>query len=367
MKRFNRREFIKYSSMGMAVIVVGCGGGGGGGGAPPGNGGGGGGGGGGGNVAETLNFTITDAVKEMVTFEPTSPLPSDATCYFWVFREDRFPTDCPGPQIYATEGDLIRVNVTTGKTQFLYTPPADYTGPDSFRYLVQDTGGLISTFGVVSVMVEDLLVGRADYRSRSGRWQISGASSDFVGNSVSLYTGPRAVLIPDEEVPPVTSDARGWASLLIDQDSIDFRLMVNPLPATNVTAAHIHAGAPGVNGPVLFTLFQSSFQGDFPGEITGSLTSVNLDPRPEVGISTFAEAVEAILSGQAYINVHTTGEPAGEIRGQLGREALATVPVEVDGSWQFRGHAPLSPGPLPSVTAESANGVRQPGIPLRLR
>ena len=108
MKKINRRDFLKYSSLGMAVIVVGCGGGGGGGEGvtPPPD------GGGPGPVTDTLNFTITDAMKEMVTYEPNSPLPSDATCYFWSFKEARFPADCPGPQIYAIEGDVITVNIT---------------------------------------------------------------------------------------------------------------------------------------------------------------------------------------------------------------------------------------------------------------
>jgi FtsP/CotA-like multicopper oxidase with cupredoxin domain len=108
-----RRDFLRYSGLGIATIVIGgCGGGGGGGGgAAPSPAGGG--GGGGGEVVETLNFTITDVIKEMVTHTPNHPTnPNIAECYFWVFKEDRFPAECPGPQIFCTEGDRIRVNVT---------------------------------------------------------------------------------------------------------------------------------------------------------------------------------------------------------------------------------------------------------------
>jgi hypothetical protein len=48
----------------------------------------------------------------MVTHNPGGALPNEALCYFWVFKEDRFPTECPGPQIFAFEGDRITVNVT---------------------------------------------------------------------------------------------------------------------------------------------------------------------------------------------------------------------------------------------------------------
>jgi hypothetical protein len=121
MKKINRRDFLRYAGMGLATIVVGCSGGGGGGGddTPPGNGGtppppstGGGGGGGDNGVVETLNFTITDAMKEMVTHNPGGALPNAALCYFWVFKEARFPDAVPGPQIFAIEGDKITVNVT---------------------------------------------------------------------------------------------------------------------------------------------------------------------------------------------------------------------------------------------------------------
>jgi hypothetical protein len=39
--------------------------------------------------------------------------------------------------------------------------------------------------------------------------------------------------------------------------------------------------------------------------------------RPEIGIRTFADALQAIAGGNAYANVHTSAFPGGEIRGQL--------------------------------------------------
>ena len=118
MREIKRRDFLKYAGVGLATIVVGCGGGGGGdnGTPPPGNGTPPPGNGtpppGNGEVAEILNFTITDAMKEMVTHNPGGALPNAALCYFWVFKEARFPDAVPGPQIFAFEGDKITVNVT---------------------------------------------------------------------------------------------------------------------------------------------------------------------------------------------------------------------------------------------------------------
>jgi FtsP/CotA-like multicopper oxidase with cupredoxin domain len=131
MKDLKRRDFLKYAGAGAATIVVGC---------NSGSGGGDSGGGGNpgpdpgpnpGSVKDTLNFTITDAMKEMVTHNMTGPVVNSAECYFWIFKEARFPAECPGPQIYATEGDRLRVNVTNeldGPHAF-FIPGMVNTGP----------------------------------------------------------------------------------------------------------------------------------------------------------------------------------------------------------------------------------------------
>ena len=55
------------------------------------------------------------------------------------------------------------------------------------------------------------------------------------------------------------------------------------------------------------------------------VTAADLQPQPAAGVTTFADAVQAILSGRTYINVHTQQNPNGEIRGQLGPISLRAV------------------------------------------
>jgi hypothetical protein len=279
------------------------------------------------------------------------------------------------PQLTATRpttagGTVRRVtNIATGKTTFFYTPPsADFAGPDSFQYVVQDHGGLISAPATVNITVENLQVDRADYRTRFGKWHLTGTSSDSTANTVTLYAGPRAQLTPEQEVqiPAVTSAARGNVALLVSDNVIEYRLNVAPLPISTVTAAHIHVGAAGSNGPIIFSLYFSGFGVPFTGVLSGALTAFDLQAQPASGISSFSDAINAILSGQAYVNLHTTFFPAGEIRGQIQQPVIGSAPV-VDGIWEFKGHSLASPGTLQSVTAESVNGVRRLGTPLRLR
>src|SRR5262249_3987625 len=57
------------------------------------------------------------------------------------------------------------------------------------------------------------------------------------------------------------------------------------------------------------------------GQFTTTLTAADFRPDPADGINTFQDAVNAMLSGNTYFNIHTTQYPGGEIRGQIGRIA----------------------------------------------
>ena len=69
-----------------------------------------------------------------------------------------------------------------------------------------------------------------------------------------------------------------------------------------ITAAHIHEGATGVNGPPVITLTKAP-EGGFKGCVDA----------PE----WLQDAMKANFSGY-YVNIHTTDYPNGAIRGQLG-------------------------------------------------
>lgn len=115
------------------------------------------------------------------------------------------------------------------------------------------------------------------------------------------------------EVPtPKTTIATGTAEVVVYPTHIDFQ--INAANMSSVTMAHIHNGAVGVAGPVVVTLFAPGTPtGTINGVlVSGSLTSTNLPS----GVTL--ESLKALLlSGNAYINVHTVANPGGEIRGQL--------------------------------------------------
>lgn len=123
----------------------------------------------------------------------------------------------------------------------------------------------------------------------------------------------RAALSGAEEVPPVDTGARGRVVLLARVGSIEHRLIVSN--AREIVAAHIHCGALGENGPVGVTLFEGG-----PVTVNGTLTHGPI-LAPDIGNGcgwrNVGDIVAAAVGGNAYVNVHTTAHPGGEIRGQL--------------------------------------------------
>lgn len=134
-------------------------------------------------------------------------------------------------------------------------------------------------------------------------------------DSVSLTT-LNAVLSGAQEVPPTASAATGTATVTIDaaRTAINVTMTTQGF-TTPVTASHIHFGPLGTNGGILFSLFAAP--GVFPATLTKTLTSADFTPDAVHGIITFADAVNAVLIGNTYINVHTQANLGGEIRGQL--------------------------------------------------
>jgi hypothetical protein len=116
------------------------------------------------------------------------------------------------------------------------------------------------------------------------------------------------------EVPPVRTTASGAATFVNNQTFIDYDLSVSDL--YNVTAAHIHQGGPGSNGPIIVTLYKTAdpspgLFGGYTGNITSSVFEGPL--RGE----QLSALVDLMSNGQAYVNVHTIKNQNGEIRDQI--------------------------------------------------
>lgn len=140
----------------------------------------------------------------------------------------------------------------------------------------------------------------------------------FVSAAVRPFS---ATLSPRNEVNAanIQSKATGTAKIWIDDQNFTFEgfIQVTNL-TTGITGYHVHMAAPGVNGPIVIDLGDNeesrrvsgkTVRLTFSGEITDKIINSNTVTRTQI--------VNAIKSGNAYVNVHTTKYPGGEVRGQL--------------------------------------------------
>jgi aldose sugar dehydrogenase len=107
----------------------------------------------------------------------------------------------------------------------------------------------------------------------------------------------------------------------------------------NAQQAHIHLGARGQNGPIVAFLLPFNAAGvDFEegDEIAeGKLTDADVIERPGFD-GTVAALVERMRQGRAYVNLHTTAFPGGEIRGQIeNHDKPVSRYSDPEFSWKF--------------------------------
>lgn len=117
-----------------------------------------------------------------------------------------------------------------------------------------------------------------------------------------------------EEVPPVTTSATGSfrATPGTGNVCVSYTLAAT---GTGLTAAHIHTGARGTNGPVVAVLFGPNAAGVSSINRSASVSSADL-VGPLAG-KTCADLLKEMNAGTAYVNVHSMTNPGGEIRGQV--------------------------------------------------
>lgn len=157
----------------------------------------------------------------------------------------------------------------------------------------------------------------------------------------------------DQEVPSVTTSARGLVTFLVSEDrsTISVYGVFTGLSGP-ITACHIHTGVQGVAGPVYM-----------------HFTNNIADNRLRAEVSLPADFLSKGLTDQLYFNVHTAANPSGEIRGQLvlmndvmyaavmtGIDEVPPIIVSATGVFKLS----YSPGDFEARYTASINGLSGP-------
>ena len=141
---------------------------------------------------------------------------------------------------------------------------------------------------VAAVAVALALVGLAAGATR-------GDTHTLTANLKARFEVPKPTGVPTGAVGLFTGKA---VELQNDKAKLTWRLTFSKLSGAG-TAAHIHVGKPGKAGPVMVAL-------------------CGLCKSGQRGTTTLTHAqLSKIEAGGTYVNVHTTKNPGGEIRGQV--------------------------------------------------
>lgn len=205
---------------------------------------------------------------------------------FWAIDNVRVTANKAGTPVTPIQitasvaGPAIQLNWTGGEGPFLIQAASDLAGPWIDLVTTADRGN-----------AQPFSLPNAFYR--------------VVGKTTKNVQQYRALLSGAAERPnPVNSPATGISSISVDGNKISYVVVYGGLSA-NATAAHIHgpAAASAAAGVLLgltpLTPFGTS------GVLAGLGTDINDATKT------------AIATGNAYVNIHTSTNPGGEIRGQL--------------------------------------------------
>jgi hypothetical protein len=124
------------------------------------------------------------------------------------------------------------------------------------------------------------------------------AAALFTVAGIAFAADVKVNLSGANEVPAVTTSATGDGTISVaDDGTVTGSVTTKGIQGT---AAHIHAGAAGKNGPVVVPFTKD-------GDTYKAAAGAKLNP----------DQMKAFKAGELYFNVHSAANPNGEIRGQL--------------------------------------------------
>ena len=128
-------------------------------------------------------------------------------------------------------------------------------------------------------------------------------------------------LVGDQQNPPVQTLAQGQAIFQLSKDGQTLHYKLIAANIIDITQAHIHLGPKSVNGPIVLWLYPIAPPLKLiPGRFDGVLAEGDVSAANLVGLLTghpLSDLIAQMESGNAYVNIHTTQNPMGEIRGQI--------------------------------------------------
>jgi hypothetical protein len=147
-----------------------------------------------------------------------------------------------------------------------------------------------------------------------------------------------------QETPPVTTTATGTGAFVLNAagTALSYTITVSGL---TINAGHFHNGAAGVAAGVVKSL-------TFVNNTASGVWS-STDATQPLTDSLLSE----LLRGRLYVNVHTTANPGGEIRGQVLQATPAGFYAKMDGSQETPANSSTASGTVFVVLAPGGSAT----------
>jgi hypothetical protein len=167
-----------------------------------------------------------------------------------------------------------------------------------------ENGACLSSFVDVAITVNPIPIVDA-----GANQTICAGNSASLSATCTLYN-ISTTLNGTSQVPPNASTGTGNVTGTFNSatNQLNLTIVFSNLNGGAASAAHIHNGAAGTNGPVIipFAGFPAATSGTY--NYSGFLSPAN---------------ATALLAGNTYVNIHDATFPGGEIRGQLSVSCVA--------------------------------------------
>jgi hypothetical protein len=165
------------------------------------------------------------------------------------------------------EGDTLTVNSVSGVSagaivsanpdgSFTYTPPAGFTGVDTFNYDLQDPGGLGSNTATASITVNDMVwfidntAPAGDGRQNTPFNTLAAFEAsilDSTGDCIFIHSGSGSYTAPLSLENSQVLVGQGASATIESICSITLPVFSNPLPATGGTRPSLTSASNGIN------------------------------------------------------------------------------------------------------------------------
>ena len=245
--------------------------------------------------------------------------------------------DMPRPIATAAKVRIFHASPDAGNVDIYVTADGDIANVEPAFAAVPFTTPMLTETGYVELAAGDYVVtvtgaGSKDAAIETGVLSLA-VNKVYTAIAIDSANGPTLLTADDlapaftasktytvnlsgvQEVPMVMTDSSATATVEIDESLPSFSVTLDASMVDGATAAHVHAGTIGMNGGVAYPLVN---QGD--GTFTLAATDLT------------QASLAAIEGGQWYLNVHTPGNPGGEVRGQIVPATTAVVTFMLSGA-----------------------------------